>query len=187
LPIVPGRRGIARHVLATTRLLIGLVLVAFTVAHAVAVRPHVRSASHETDSASQSYDQFVALIQKPPENWDCVGMDMNRLLERLKNTSSPLPNNPAVVLGLIKQPESDLEIMRQAPPFDQEFRAILGELIAAETDLRDALKRIKSRSITLTHRLLAVLAASRGKSREAAGPSSGSRGSARSTSGPTVW
>ena len=114
------------------------------VADAVAVRPQIRSASHETYRASQSYNQLVTLIQKPLEDWDRVSMDMNRLLDRLGNTGSPLPDDPAVVLGLIKQLESDLETLRQAPPLDPELRAILGELIAAEADLRDALKGNKS-------------------------------------------
>ena len=117
------------------------------VADAVAVRPQIRSASHETYRASQSYNQLVTLIQKPLEDWDRVSMDMNRLLDRLGNTGSPLPDDPAVVLGLIKQLESDLETLRQAPPLDPELRAILGELIAAEADLRDALKGIKGELI----------------------------------------
>jgi|SRR5271157_554892 len=121
LPIVPGRRGIARRELATAGLSIGLVLVAFAVADAVAVRPQIRSASHETDRASQSYNQLVALIRQPLANWDRVGKEMNRLLERLENSSSPPADDRAVVLGLIKQLESDLETLRQAPRFDQEL------------------------------------------------------------------
>jgi rhomboid protease GluP len=147
LPIIPGQRGIARRVLATAGLSIGLVLAAFTVADAVAVRPQIRAASHETYRASQSYNQLATLIQKPLEDWDRVSIDMNRLLDRLGNSGSPLPDDPAVVLGLIKQLESDLETLRQAPPLDLELRAILGELIAAEADLRDALNGIKGELI----------------------------------------
>ena len=63
--------------------------------------------------ASQSYNQLVTLIQKPLEDWDRVSIDMNRLLDRFGNSGSPLPDDPAVVLGLIKQLESDLETLAE--------------------------------------------------------------------------
>jgi rhomboid protease GluP len=143
LPIVPGRRGITRRVLAAAGLSIGLVLAARTVADAVAARPQVRLASHETDRASQSYNQLVALIRQPLVNQDRVSGEMNRLLDRLEHSRSPRPDDPAVVDGLVKQLDSDLETLRRAPPLDPELRGILGKLIEAEGELRDALKGIK--------------------------------------------
>ena len=69
---------------------------------------------------------------------------MNQLLERLEHSNSARPDDPAVIDGLIKQLESDLQTLRQAPPFDPELCAILGELITAQGELRDALKGSKS-------------------------------------------
>jgi membrane associated rhomboid family serine protease len=144
LPIIPGRRGVVRRILATAGLSIGLVLAVRTIADTVAAKPNVRSASHETNRASQSFNQLADAVRQPLQNYEHAGQQMNQLLDRLKRFNSSRPDDPALIDRLVRQLESDLETLRRTPQSDQELHAILDAAIATDRELRDALKGLRA-------------------------------------------
>jgi rhomboid protease GluP len=148
LPIIPGRQGIGRRVLATAGLTLGLIVASRAIVGSIAADQQTRSASYESDRLATSYNELIAKLEKPTKSFDRISQEMNQLLERLRKTDQTSPGDAALVNRLVEQASADIDSVRGLPVHEPELQRIRDAFLGCERELRDALK--------LLHKLVAA-------------------------------